>query len=122
MTKAEIEIELQKKGDYVKIDYLTRLLEEKQLPIDRKKFVWLKLAEIYEQKGMLIEAGKMYNNIAVNSIILNDKTITHESNISLSNIKAYTFLHYWYFHFIDNMRGLLFWLLDRSLFKIKKYF
>ncbi len=77
MTKAEIEIELQKKGDYVKIDYLTRLLEEKQLPIDRKKFVWLKLAEIYEQKGMLIEAGKMYNNIAVNSIILNDKTQNH---------------------------------------------
>ena len=45
MSKSEIEKEIEGKGDFVQIDYLTKLLKEK-LPIDIKKFICLRLAEI----------------------------------------------------------------------------
>ena len=58
MTKVEIEQVLQGKGDFVQIDWLSGLLKQKP-PLDKKKFVYEKLADIYEKKGMLTSAAKM---------------------------------------------------------------
>ncbi len=72
MTKSEIEKELEDKGDFVKIDRLTGFLKE-PLSMDLKKFVYLKLAEIYERINMLNEAAKMYSNMASISITFSEK-------------------------------------------------
>lgn len=72
MNKQEIEDFLNSKGDFVKIDHLTRFLKE-DIPVDIKKFVYLKLAEIYEKKGMFNEAAKMFDNIALLSIAFSKK-------------------------------------------------
>ncbi len=70
--KSEIEKEIEGKGDFVQIDYLTRFLNEK-LPIDTKKFVCLKLAEIYERKSMNSDAARMFENVAIISIAFSEK-------------------------------------------------
>lgn len=72
MTKSDIEKELATKGKYVQIDYLTRFLKE-QLGTDIKKFVFLKLAELYESTDMLIESAKYYNNASVMSVTFSEK-------------------------------------------------
>ncbi len=72
MTKLEIEKELSGKGNFVQIDYLTRFLKE-DLSIDTKKFVFLKLAEIYEKTDMLKDAAKNYENAAMVSITFREK-------------------------------------------------
>ena len=72
MTKNEIEEILAKKGDYVKIDLLTRFLNESP-PINTKKLVLLKLAEIYENIGMLKEAAKTYDDAGMISIAFTEK-------------------------------------------------
>lgn len=73
MTIADIEEVLKGKGDFVQIDYLSRLLKIKFLPLGRKKFVCLKLAEIYEKKGMLKDAAKMYSNVAIICVAYSEK-------------------------------------------------
>ena len=77
MSKVDIEKELEKKGDYVKIDYLDRLIKDKNLPLDKKKFAYAKLSEIYEKKGMFIDSAKMANNIALMSHTFADKIKWH---------------------------------------------
>lgn len=72
MRKAEIEDVLDGRGDFVKIDYLTRYLKDMP-PHNMKKFAYLKLAEIYEEKKMFMDAAKMYKNLAVNSLTFKDK-------------------------------------------------
>lgn len=72
MSKSEIEKELEEKGDFVQIDYLTRFLKE-GLGIEMKKFIYLKLAEIYERKGMFHNATKMFNDAALISIAFSEK-------------------------------------------------
>lgn len=72
MTKTEIEKEISGKGDYVKIDYLTRFLKE-DIPFDTKKFVFLKLAEIYEKVNMFRDAAKCYESLAVISLTFKEK-------------------------------------------------
>ncbi len=72
MTKSEIEKELSCKGDFVKIEYLTRFLKE-PLSMDMKKFVFLKLAETYEKTGMLTEAAKNYENAETIAIPFSEK-------------------------------------------------
>jgi len=72
MTKSEIEKELADKGDFVKIEYLTRFLKE-SLGLEIKKFVFLKLAEIYEKTGMLTEAAKNYENAETTAIPFSEK-------------------------------------------------
>ncbi len=74
MTKSEIEKELATKGKYVQIDYLTRFLKNTSLSTDIKKFVFLKLADLYEKTDMLIESAKYYNGAAVISLTFSDKT------------------------------------------------
>src|SRR3989344_1834670 len=72
MTKSEIEKEIAGKGNFVQIDHLTRFLKE-PLSMDMKKFVFLKLAEIYEKINMFKEAAKMYDNMAGLSLTFNEK-------------------------------------------------
>jgi len=63
VSRIEIEEKLKNVGDYVKIDYLSQCLK-KNLDFDTKRFVLLKLGEIYEQKKMFAEAGKMMRSAA----------------------------------------------------------
>jgi len=86
MSKQEIENELEGKGEYVQIDYLTQLLKQ-DIPIYTKKFVYLKLAEIYEKKGMFSNAAKMFNNLALISIAFSEK-IRHYTKEAELYIKA----------------------------------
>lgn len=76
MSKAEIEEVLYGKGDFVKIDYLERFLKEHP-PIEIRKFAFLKLAEVYEHKGMFVEAARAYENAAVASLVFSEKIEYH---------------------------------------------
>jgi len=86
MIKSEIEEELTGKGDFVQIDYLTRFLKE-PLTMDMKKFIFLKLAELYEKISMLKEAAKNYNDAAMVSIAFSEK-INHYMKEADLYIKA----------------------------------
>ncbi len=72
MTKTEIEQELKGKGDFVQIDNLSRFLKE-QIAMDTKKFVFLKLAVLYEKAKMLNDGAKMYGNAAELSMAFTEK-------------------------------------------------
>jgi len=72
LSKSDIEKEIAEKGDYVQIDYLSRILERK-LHRDTKKFIYLKLIEIYEKKAMLNDVAKMYEGIAGISIAFSEQ-------------------------------------------------
>ncbi len=76
ISKSDIEKELQRKGDFVQIAYLTDILEEK-LPIDIKKFICFKLAGIYEKKFMFKDAAKMFDHVAFISIAFSEKIKYH---------------------------------------------
>ena len=76
ISKSEIQEELQRKGDFVGIDYLTNILEEK-LPIDIKKFICFKLAGIYEKKFMFKDAAKMFDHVALISVAFSEKIKHH---------------------------------------------
>ena len=89
MSKSDIEKEIEGKGDFVQIAYLTEILEKK-VPIDVRKFICFKLAEIYERKGMFNDAAKMFNNVALISIAFSEK-IKHYIKESELYIKAGTF-------------------------------
>lgn len=72
ISKHEIEEELEKKGEFLQIDYLTNL-SKANIPITMKKFVYSKLAQLYEKKYMFKDSAKMYNNIALISIAFTEK-------------------------------------------------
>ena len=76
ISKSDVEKELKEKGDFVKIDHLTRLLEG-NISRDVKSFIYLKLAELYEKKSIFTESAKMFNKIALNSITFADKIKFH---------------------------------------------
>ena len=63
VSRRDIEARLASVGDYVKMDYLQACLK-KQLDFDTKKFVLIKLSEIYESRKIFAEAGKMMRNAA----------------------------------------------------------
>ena len=90
MSRSEIEKELQGKGDFVQLDYLISFLKE-DLPTDVRKFVMLKIAEMYERKMIFAEAAKTYNNLAVFSIPFAEKVRYHikeaESYIKAGNFR-----------------------------------
>jgi tetratricopeptide (TPR) repeat protein len=73
MSRQEIEEILRGKGDYIQIDLLTKFLEEKP-PVKIKKFVYSRLAEIYNNKKMFGDSAKMFENLAVISISFSEKT------------------------------------------------
>jgi len=56
MTKLELEKELSREGDYVKIDNITRFLKENP-PLDIKKFLLTKLIEVYQGRKMFCDAA-----------------------------------------------------------------
>src|SRR4030042_6121209 len=63
MTKTEIEKELAGKGDYVLIDNITRFLKE-NLPTDIRKFVYMRLSEVYERRNMFADAADIFGKLA----------------------------------------------------------
>lgn len=73
MGKGEIETFLNGKGDYVQIDHLSRLVKERDLALDKKKFAYQRLADLYEKKRMFVEAGKMYSNLGLLATTFVDK-------------------------------------------------
>ncbi len=59
MTTSEIDEFIKSKGDFVKIDLLGRLLNE-NIPNTTRKFVFLKLGEIYERASMFFDSANSY--------------------------------------------------------------
>lgn len=72
MNKAEVEKELSGKGDYVLIDNITRFAKE-NIPPDIRKFVYTKLAGIYEKRNMFADAADIYGKLAEISMIAAEK-------------------------------------------------
>ncbi len=72
MSKQDIEKELKGKGEFVQINYIERFIK-KDLPLEIKKFSYLKLAEIYEGKGMFSNAAKSFESAAALSIAFSEK-------------------------------------------------
>ena len=72
MRKEEIEQFLENKGDFVRIDHLSRFLKD-NLTMDIKKYVAIKLGELYDKKLMFSEAAKMYDIAAIFSIPFAEK-------------------------------------------------
>ncbi len=62
-TRQEIEAKLKTLGNYVKMDYLQSCLKQ-PIDFDTKRFIFLTLAELYNEKKMFLEAGKMMQNAA----------------------------------------------------------
>ncbi len=74
MTKSEIESEVSKSGDYVKIDNLTRFLKtNSDLPIEIKKFIYQKLAEIYGTRNMFFDSALSYQKNAELCVLHDEK-------------------------------------------------
>lgn len=71
-TKEEIDKHLQGKGDFVRIDHLTEILKQ-NLPFETKKYACVKLADIYEGKGMFIDAAKVYESLGIAAVAFNEK-------------------------------------------------
>jgi len=76
LSKSDVEEKLVGRGDFVNIDYLSKLLNEK-LHRDTKKFVYLKLIEIYERTRMFNDVAKMYEGIASISIAFSEQIKNH---------------------------------------------
>ena len=72
-TKTELEEALKGKGDYVQIDYLSRLLETKAYHEAVKKLIYMKLAELYEKKSLYLDAAKLLEGVATTSTSSTDK-------------------------------------------------
>lgn len=72
MSKSEIERELNGKGDFVQIDYLTRFIAQKP-PLYEKKFASMKLIEIYEAKKMYNDVAKIYSSLVILATSVQEK-------------------------------------------------
>ena len=69
-TRRDVEEKLKTLGAFVKMDYLTSCLKQ-PIDFDTRRFALLKLAELYEQKKMFFEAGRMMHNAApINTTIM----------------------------------------------------
>lgn len=73
MSKSQIEKEISQKGEFIQIDWLTRFLEEASPPRDVRRFVYEKLANLYEKKHMLRDAAQAYESMGMASIRYTDK-------------------------------------------------
>ena len=76
MSKLDIEKCLNSKGNFIKIDYLTKFLKE-DIPIDLKKFCYIKLAQTYENMKLFSDAAKTFGSIAILSIAFTEKIKNH---------------------------------------------
>lgn len=68
----DVEERLKSMGDYMKIHYLTACLKH-PFDFDTKRFALVKLGELYENKKMFLEAGKMMMNAAPINTTFHDK-------------------------------------------------
>ncbi len=88
-SKSEIEKRMSTMGDYVKMSYLQRALKS-GLDFDTKKFVLFKLAEVYEQRRMYLEAAKMVKAGAEINTTFKDKIKDFMRSVNLC-VKANDF-------------------------------
>ena len=72
LSKSDVEAKIEGKGDFIKIDYLSNILKQK-LHRDTKKFVYLKLIEIYDKKRMFNDVAKMYEGLGIISIAFSEQ-------------------------------------------------
>jgi tetratricopeptide (TPR) repeat protein len=86
MTKLDIEKELNGQGDYVQIDNITRFVKDNP-PIDIKRFVYLKLAGIYERRNMFADAAEIYMKLIEISLVEKDK-VNYLTKATENYIKA----------------------------------
>ena len=78
MTKSEIETFLKDKGDFIQVDYLNRYLKTSvAMHSDTKRFVYMKLGEAYERRGMFSDAANAYGNGAISAIQTPEKIKCH---------------------------------------------
>ena len=61
LTKREIESKISNVGDYVKIDFLARCLKS-NIELETRRFVLLKLSELYEKLKMYYESARSVRN------------------------------------------------------------
>lgn len=73
MTKSEIEKDLYGKGNFVQIDHLNRFLKKHPINMDTKKFIFIKLASLYESSKLFGETAKAYDNAAGISLTFAEK-------------------------------------------------
>jgi len=86
LSKENIEEKISGKGDFVQMDYLSGLIKKK-LPRETKQFIYLKLAMIYERRGMLADSARMHEGLAIISIAFSEK-IKHYVKATELYIKA----------------------------------
>lgn len=72
MSRAEIDRELEGKGEYIQIDLLNKFIDEKP-GILIKKYAYTQLAKIYQSKKMFKDAAKNYECLAILSVAFTDK-------------------------------------------------
>lgn len=72
MSKSDIEKFLISKGNFIKVDYLTRFLKE-DIPIDMKKFVYSKLAETYQVMKLFGDAAEIFKSLSILSMTFTEK-------------------------------------------------
>jgi len=89
MRKQEVEDILEGKGDFVRIDYLTRYLKTMP-PLEMRKFAYMKLVEIYDSKKMFSDSADCYKNLAINSVTFVDK-IKYFIEQTKSHVKGFSF-------------------------------
>jgi tetratricopeptide (TPR) repeat protein len=63
LSKSDVETQIAGKGEFVQIDMLNTLLHQK-LHRDTKKFIYMKLIDIYDKRHMYNDAAKMYEGLA----------------------------------------------------------
>ena len=82
ITKEDIDRELAGKGDFVRLDRIENFLKQTK-SLDIRKFLLVKQAEIYENKGMLSEAARIHDALAHLSLTFSDKTNQHMKETEL---------------------------------------
>lgn len=70
--KNEIDEFLEGKGDFVQIDHLNRFIKLFP-PIDLRKYAYLRLARIYLDKSMFVDAANAFKNAAINSVAFREQ-------------------------------------------------
>ncbi|MDO8509131.1 MAG: hypothetical protein Q7S27_05610 [Nanoarchaeota archaeon] len=86
--RREIDDKLKSLGNYVKIDYLLNCLKQ-PIDFDTKRYVLVKLAELYKEKKMFLESGKMMQNAApintTNRAMISDHIFSAEMFVKAGN-------------------------------------
>jgi len=76
LSKSDVEMQISGKGEFVQIDNLNNLLKQR-LHRDTKKFIYLKLIEIYNKRKMFNDVAKMYEGLAGICIAFSEQIKNH---------------------------------------------